>query len=206
MLDKKCASTILKTFHFNPFSVGYWMGPVKIRVDQIQDKPMVLSAEEPVASFPVLIGMQNDTVCSFTSPVSYNVTIVKGHNHFVVSGRVNVMVSLTCSRCLTCYETGIASDFTRVFSRETTEKTLLEDEIELSEQDFVSVYTSDEIDMNSEIEEQIALEIPFRPLCSDECKGLCPECGTDLNYASCSCASQQFNFKFSALKDFKVSR
>ena len=179
---------------------------MKIRIDQIQDKPMVLNLEEPVASFPLLIGMQNDAVCSFDSPVSYNATIVKGHNNLMVSGRVGVTVSLTCSRCLASYKTAIASDFTRVFSRETTEKTLSEDEIELSEQDFVSVYRDDEIDMNSEIEEQIALEIPFRPLCSDDCKGLCPECGTDLNHISCSCASQQFNFKFSALKDFKVSK
>ena len=82
-----------------------------------------------------------------------------------------------------------------------------EEEIELSEQDLVSAtYSGDEIDLTHELEEQVAMEIPLKPLCGEGCKGLCPVCGTDLNQAACSCQREQINLKFSALKDFKVSR
>jgi uncharacterized protein len=167
----------------------------------------VLQAEVPVASFPVLVGMQNDGVCTFTSPVRYDLTALREYDHLRVEGSVNVTALLTCSRCLVEYESSIASNMTIFFRRATPDEVVLEEETELSEQDLISsVYCGDEIDLTHEIEEQIAMDVPFRPLCGEYCKGLCPECGTDLNKATCSCSGKQFNFKFSALKDFKASR
>jgi uncharacterized protein len=71
---------------------------------------------------------------------------------------------------------------------------------------IATTYSGDEIDLTHEIEEQVAMDIPFKPLCGEECKGLCPVCGTDLNAADCGCSKEPVNLKFSALKDFKVSR
>jgi uncharacterized protein len=180
---------------------------VKISVDQISDKPFTLQAEEPVELFPVLVGMQDDGVCTFTGPVRYDLAVVREYDHLRVSGNVNVGVSLTCSRCLGVLESSIDSSFTIVFRRGAPQEAALEEETELSEHDLISAFFSgDEIDLSHEIEEQIAMEVPLRPLCGDNCKGLCPECGTDLNHSSCSCSGKQFNFKFSALKNFKASR
>jgi len=183
------------------------IGCVKISVDQITDKPFALQAEEPVDSFPVLSGMQDDGVCTFAGPVRYDLTVVREYDHLRVTGTVNTMVLLTCSRCLVAFESSIDSSFTIIFRRGTPQEIALEEETELSEQDLISAFfCGDEIDLSHEIAEQIAMEVPLRPLCGDDCKGLCPECGTDLNHSSCSCSGKQFNFKFSALKDFKASR
>jgi uncharacterized protein len=180
---------------------------VKISIDQIHDKPITLQCEESALSFPLLAEMQSDGACSFAGPVRCDATVVREYDHLRVAGRVVVPVSLVCSRCLVVYEATLDSSFTIIFRKGTSEEASLEDETELSEQDLVSaVYHGDEIDMTHEIEEQIAMEVPFQPLCSDGCKGLCPECGTDLNHGTCSCSARQFNFKFSALKDFKASR
>jgi len=180
---------------------------MKIRIDQIQDRPLALSGEEPVSSFPLLAGMQDDGVCGFTSPVRYDLTVVREYGYLRASGSVKVTVSLTCSRCLAEFESPIESKITIFFRPGAAEETVLEEEAELNEQDLISaVFTDDEIDLGHEMEEQIALEIPFRPLCDENCRGLCPECGADLNHAPCSCAAGQFNFKFSALKNFKTSR
>jgi uncharacterized protein len=180
---------------------------VKISVEQISDKPITLQAEESVELFPLLVGMQGDGVCTFTSPVRYGLTVVREYDHLRVAGNVNVMVSLTCSRCLAAFESSIDSSFTIFFRRGTPQEAALEEETELSEQDLISAFfCGDEIDLSHEIAEQIAMEVPLRPLCGGNCKGLCPECGTDLNHSSCSCSGKQFNFKFSALKDFKASR
>jgi uncharacterized protein len=70
---------------------------------------------------------------------------------------------------------------------------------------IASTYSGDEIDLAHEIEEQVAMEIPLKPLCDEGCKGLCPTCGTDLNTSCCSCSREPVNLKFSALKDYKIS-
>jgi uncharacterized protein len=180
---------------------------MKIRVDHIQNKPMMLHAEDPVASFPVLSRMQSDGECIFTAPIRSDITAEREFDHVRVSGRVSTRITLACSRCLADNDTYIDSSFTIFFRKGASNDVVEEEEVELNEQDLISAtYSGDEIDLTHEIEEQVAMEIPLKPLCSEECKGLCPVCGTDLNLASCSCPRGQTSFKFSALKDFKVSR
>ena len=65
-----------------------------------------------------------------------------------------------------------------------------------------------EIKLGEVVHEQVALEIPFQPLCSDTCVGLCTVCGTNLNTSSCQCAEKQISSKikdgsspFSTLKN-----
>ncbi len=50
------------------------------------------------------------------------------------------------------------------------------------------------------------MALPLRPLCKEECKGLCPRCGANRNVEDCDCAAPIMNSKFAALKDFKVDR
>jgi uncharacterized protein len=80
-----------------------------------------------------------------------------------------------------------------------------EDEVELDEQDLISAtYSGDEIDFADEVAEQILLEIPYKPLCFEECNGLCASCGTDLNNSDCSCSSKAVSMAFSSLQELKV--
>ena len=52
----------------------------------------------------------------------------------------------------------------------------------LSEDDLdTSVYRDDQIDVNEVLREQFYLALPMKPLCRDDCAGLCPQCGTNLN-------------------------
>lgn len=180
---------------------------MKISVAQIQDKPFSLHAEEPVDAFPVLSRMQSDGECAFTGPVVSDITAAREFDHVRVTGRVSTAVSLVCSRCLATFETPLDSSFTIYFRKGVSMDVGEEQETELEEQDLISAtYSGDEIDLSHEIEEQVAMEVPLKPLCSEECKGLCPVCGTDLNQAGCSCPRGETSLKFSALKDFKVSR
>ncbi|HEX9079492.1 MAG TPA: DUF177 domain-containing protein [Desulfuromonadaceae bacterium] len=180
---------------------------MKIRVDHIQDKPFSLRTEEPVNAFPVLSGMQDHGECTFTAPVLVDVTAAREFDHIRVSGRVSTKVELACSRCLATYEAPLESLFTIYFRKATSLDVAEEEETELEEQDLISAtYSGDEIDLTHEIEEQVVMEMPLKPLCNEECKGLCPVCGTDLNRSACSCPREPVNLKFGALKDFKVSR
>jgi uncharacterized protein len=179
---------------------------VKIRIDHIKNKPFELRVEEPVDVFPVLLRMQADGECQFTGPVTSDITVEREFDHLKAVGKVYVPMDLTCGRCLATYASAVDSTFTIIFRKDTAKHAEVEDETELCDDDLVSsTYTGDELDLAHEIEEQVAMEVPLKPLCSDGCKGLCPACGVDLNTDTCTCSREPVNLKFSALKDFKIS-
>jgi uncharacterized protein len=180
---------------------------VKIRIDHIKNKPYEVQVNEPVETFPVLVRMQADGECVFTGPVSADISVEREFDHLKAVGRIQVPLELTCGRCLVRYASEVNSAFRIIFRKETARQAEVEDETELCDDDLIaSTYSGDEIDLAHEIEEQVAMEIPLKPLCGEGCKGLCATCGTDLNTASCGCSKEPVNLKFSALKDFKVSR
>lgn len=180
---------------------------MKLIVDHIQEKPFPLRINEPVGMFPVLSRMQSEGDCTFTGSVQGEITAAREYDHLRVSGHVGTQVKLVCSRCIASYETAIGSTFSIIYRKVNSQEIDQDEDTELSDQDLISAtYSGNEIDLTHEIEEQVAMEIPIKPLCNQNCKGLCPVCGIDLNHTSCNCSNEQTSFKFSALKDFKVSR
>jgi len=82
-----------------------------------------------------------------------------------------------------------------------------EEETELDVDEMESnFFEGGEIHLSEIACEQIFLEIPYQPLCNEECKGLCPVCGKDLNFSSCECAKEEFVSGFSVLKKLKIDR
>ena len=61
-------------------------------------------------------------------------------------------------------------------------------ELELNHEDLAtSFYSGDSVDVSALVQEQFFLALPSRPLCQDECKGLCEQCGVNLNVETCTC-------------------
>ncbi|MDD2852949.1 MAG: DUF177 domain-containing protein [Desulfuromonadaceae bacterium] len=179
---------------------------MKVTVEHIKDTPFVLHLDEAVDSFPLLAGMQNDNGCCITGRITGDIFATREFNTIRVAGRLVAPLELSCSRCLAEYVSSIDTSFTIFFRKETTGVSCDEDEIELGEMDLISsVYSGDEIDLTHEVEEQIAMEIPLKPLCSESCKGLCHVCGIDLNSSSCACGEQPTSLAFGALKNFKIA-
>lgn len=75
---------------------------------------------------------------------------------------------------------------------------------DLSSKDLDITYISEEyIDLGDVLTEQIQLQVPFQPLCKEECQGLCLTCGTNLNRGRCACSKLKKSTPFSVLKDLK---
>jgi len=179
---------------------------VKIRIDDIKDKVIDLSASEDAADFPALAALQEAGDCIFSGPLDIQLSVAREYDHIRARGRVTTKVRLSCSRCLADYDESIDSPFT-VFYMPAKAGTMQDEEVELSEEDLVSVtFEGDEIDFAREVSEQVLTEIPFKPLCSYDCKGLCPTCGSDLNQGDCGCRDESFSLKFGALKGLKVDK
>jgi uncharacterized protein len=178
---------------------------MKIRVEGLSDAAVHLSAVEPVSDYPALVELQQSGDCVFIEPLRLDFTIAREFDHVRVNGRVATGVRLSCSRCLKNFVTGLLAEFTVFYSK--FSKVPLDEDVSLSDEDLISAeYDGDEIDFAREIEEQVLMEIPYKPLCDDGCKGLCATCGADLNSGDCGCGSSGAGFKFSALKNFTVKQ
>lgn len=68
----------------------------------------------------------------------------------------------------------------------------------------ITYLSHDSIDLRDVLTEQLQLQVPFQPLCKEECKGICPRCGANLNQGNCACAKLVSKNPFSVLKDLKL--
>ncbi len=179
---------------------------MKIRVDDITEVPKVFSFREPYEVFSTLADLQGRGESEFLSPLLVELTVAREFGHIRVKGNVSVRMRFACSRCLENFDADICSAFTMFYTKG-SQIDSDEDEVELAEEDLVSVsYEGDEIDFAPEVAEQVIMELPLKPLCREGCKGLCPSCGADLNEGDCGCERAAFNLKFGALKNFKVEK
>lgn len=179
---------------------------MKVRIEEIKEKGLSLEAEEPVADYPALVELEESGEGHFLAPLHIHLDLKKEYGHVRASGRVETIVRLACSCCLAEFDHTIDTRFT-IFYTKAMADIPQDEEVELKEEDLVSTtYEADEIDFTAEITEQTILEIPYKALCREDCRGLCSKCGADLNVTDCGCDRQDYNLKFSALKNFKLDR
>src|SRR5262249_1392281 len=117
--------------------------------------------------------------------LAVDVSYHRGGLDVFVTGTVRGVVQGTCARCLAEY--GFAIDvplgivLTPVAAATRASGGLHEEDLGLA------YYEGDEIDLTPLVHEQALLALPTRPLCTEECQGLCPRCGANLNLGRCGC-------------------
>jgi uncharacterized protein len=105
---------------------------------------------------------------------------------FRLDGRVVAGIEAECDRCLTLYTIPIDISFEVYYAP--IERLTQAEEVPLSQQDLVYGFYRDHlIDVDTLVREQLLLALPFRRLCREDCLGLCPHCGADLNRGACFC-------------------
>ena len=129
-----------------------------------------------------------DRVVGLDSPLSALLTIYPAGEKIVVDGFLSARLLLRCDRCLETYSKDVTTDF-RIYLSMFPFKG--EAEVELLENDLNLDFIDDNfLDSDQIIKEQLILNLPMKTLCDDDCKGLCPICGCNLNMARCSCQSR----------------
>ncbi len=104
---------------------------------------------------------------------------------------VSTVAVLSCSRCLKPFLFRVLAKGRFTLCRISPEAPAKE-ELELSLEDLDTGYfEGEEIDLSGLIHEQIVLSFPMKPLCCEECRGLCPECGADRNVEACQCGESR---------------
>jgi uncharacterized protein len=132
--------------------------------------------------------------------VKVTARVEKAGRKILVSGNVKTYLELECSRCLEHFTFPIDEKFQIVFEPYAPSD-ITDVEIELQKQDLdIETYKDDMIELDTIIREQILLALPMIPVCSDACKGLCPHCGENLNFQTCSCHKKAIDSRWSKLQ------
>jgi uncharacterized protein len=77
---------------------------------------------------------------------------------------------------------------------------------EFTSDEDVIFFDRDEVEIQPFVEQLVFLEIPFAPICKEECKGLCPECGTNQNLSGCQCRHENTDPRWDKLKDLNFGK
>jgi uncharacterized protein len=137
------------------------------------------------------------------APVALAFDIDKDKQQFCIAGTVKTTLELPCSRCLEPFTWPVDAAFDLRYQPHALNTG--EGEREIEEDDLsTAFYDNDEIDLEQLMREQFYLSLPMKPLCSDACHGLCPQCGTNLNRGTCECKADLEDPRFAALKEIKT--
>lgn len=140
-----------------------------------------------------------DDAYRVVTPVRLAFQILKDKDRFRLVGRLTAELELPCSRCLEPFRLPVDAPFDLRYLPAT--EASAEAEAEVEEDDLeTSYYRDDQIDLNELIREQFYLALPMKPLCQEDCRGLCPQCGTNLNAGACACAPVWEDPRLAALR------
>ena len=144
----------------------------------------------------VELGLEDNQVLQ--ADVHLNVSLNKIGEDLVADVAVKTEGSFVCDRCLENFTTEVGDQLRLLF---TTEPQMGPSADEIH---FVSP-GEQEIDLTEDVRQTLLLAAPMKHLCSEECKGLCPRCGVNLNFESCNC-QPEMDPRWEALKKIKFSQ
>lgn len=151
---------------------------LKIKVAELLAKPLGESEEYEL---PQNLNFEYEGIKNIT-PLEGKIKLTNLGKEILADFFIKTSLRLICSRCL--------KEFDQKFILKFQEEYLRPEKIKKSELDqtpFEFLIENYEIDVWPAIFDEIVLNLPLKPLCKKSCKGLCPNCGADLNKKKCKC-------------------
>lgn len=101
-------------------------------------------------------------------------------------GSFRTALALSCARCLDPVPHSAEREFDLLYRPQGTDAG--QEELSVTDAEAeIGYYTGDGLQLEEVLREQVLLTVPMKVVCRENCKGLCPQCGTNLNQSSCSC-------------------
>jgi len=163
---------------------------MKISVSEISAEGLELELNEEVTA----------EILTVTSPVHSVLRIDRNGSEVFVRGVMDAVVELECGRCLKQFGMDVKSRLEVVYHPAGEIQREEHKELKGEELD-TGFYTDDTLDTVDILREQLLLSIPMKPLCSADCKGICPVCGADLSVEQCGCEVRETDPRLEVLKN-----
>jgi uncharacterized protein len=170
---------------------------MQIWLEQVQDEPFNWDETQSIAKEtlerPELLDL---------GPVRWRGQVVHADPGYFLRGRLSYEQTLSCNRCLKPIVEQVSSDVELMILVERHPP--VGGEHALHEQDLGLMYVSEEdLETDPILIEQLQLNIPMKPLCREDCQGLCPVCGADKNAGACSCEESTVDPRWASLAALK---
>jgi len=124
------------------------------------------------------------------APIAGKIMVTFRGDKYVVSGELETTVELECRRCLGKFPYIVKVNFQELYQR--GNPVLTQGFVELQEEELNTFFfQGDYLDLTDSIRENILVSLPWNPLCHDNCRGLCPTCGINLNFVDCQCSNKR---------------
>jgi len=137
-------------------------------------------------------------------PIAVDLSYYRAGMELFFEGRLSAPMIASCARCAEEFSASYVRQFRFVLAPRAAAD---EDDGEVRTEDLeFSLYDGDQIDLAPLIAEQLILALPSRALCREDCQGLCPSCGTNLNLHRCGCEQQAGDPRLAVLRALKVER
>ncbi len=172
-----------------------------IRVRDIGESAEEVELEQPVSLINAILanGPSEDYRCDRT--VRLSLSHYRAGDDLFFEGAIRTGIAGRCARCLEDYRFDIDEPFRFVVTPRDGVSSLGQDEdVE------VSAYQGEEVDLAPLVCEQVLLSLPTMPLCDENCSGLCPSCGTNLNRARCACTKDEGDPRLAIFRTLRVDQ
>ena len=134
----------------------------------------------------------------FTDPIRLKLYVFRSGGNYICEGKVKTQFSFECSRCLIKYTRPVESEIKFVLKEE-------KDQIVFESEGGENLMEGGRFfNLNSLVREGLILSLPLKPLCMENCKGLCPSCGANLNRTACKCKKEVEDPRWYKLKNLKI--
>ncbi len=125
--------------------------------------------------------------------ISFSGDIFKVEDSVLLNGTIKYIFATECARCLTPFDNTVETKF---------EANLVHQLDENDESDEIQLKISEGcVDLEEVIKQMIYLSMPMKSVCKKDCKGICPNCGVNLNLEKCKCEDNLTDPRFDKLKD-----
>jgi len=153
----------------------------QVQVSEIPAEGLHLSYSEDPAELDLSV-----TGASFSQPLAVEILLVKAANAISATGRIKVQGTFECVRCLRRFavplDVPVATQFLQA------PPPVLPGEHRMPTEEAENYYYQDDVlILDDLVRQEVILAVPFSPQCRVDCRGLCPQCGQDLNAGTCSC-------------------
>jgi uncharacterized protein len=119
-----------------------------------------------------------------------------------LQGELSASLEIACARCLAPVVQNVEREFDLLYRPQGTDAG--QEELSFSGAEAeIGYYQGAGLLLEDALREQVLLAVPLKAICREDCKGLCPQCGADLNLAPCSCPVAVGDPRWSALKEFR---
>jgi uncharacterized protein len=181
---------------------------MKLDVERLTAEPTPFAFEEGTAWWSARMPREAGLPREVAEPIRIAGTAYLGNSdEILLDGTITGALELECGRCLARYRHPLREPFRFVLEpaglRTPAEPegaaALIRDGMCLADEVELGWYRGSEIQLDSVCRELISLALPVKPLCREDCAGLCPRCGADRNETACGCGEAARNSPFAAL-------